>query len=69
LSLELQTSADDDHFIEEVEEFLMIMDNNDVDEEDFYEYLNFNYEDELGNDLTQVEFSDSDQEPTLQWQR
>jgi len=35
LSLELQRSAEDDTFTEELGEFLKIMDNNDVDEEDF----------------------------------
>jgi len=96
LSLELQRSAEDDNFTEELEEFLNIMDNSDVDEEDFYKYLEFEHEDqdcaislsarnypthatrvtfddddgiiEPANYLTEVEFSDSDQEPTLQWQ-
>jgi hypothetical protein len=72
------------------------MDNKDVDEEDFYKYLEFEREDEecaistsarnyptrttrvtfdddddiieLTNYLTEVEFSDSDQEPTSHWQ-
>jgi len=70
------------------------MDNNDVDQEEFLKYLNFDYEDEdcavfsaptrnysthvifdddddiieLANYPTEVEFSDSDQKPTLQWQ-
>ena len=91
LSLELQRSADDDNFIEEVEEVLKIMENNDFYEEDSYKFLDFDHEDEdcaisstparnfsthvtfddiieLSNYLTEVEFSDSDQEPTLQWQ-
>ena len=38
-SLELQRSAEDDDF----EGFLKIRDNNDVDEEDFYKYLEFEH--------------------------
>jgi len=51
------------------------MDNNDVDEEEFYKYLNFDHENEdwaniieLADYLTELEFSESDQEPPLQWQ-
>jgi hypothetical protein len=91
LSLELQRSADDDNFIEEVEEVLKIMENNDFYEEDSYKFLDFDHEDEdcaisstrarnysthvtvddddiieLANYLTDADFSDSDQEPTLQ---
>jgi hypothetical protein len=90
---ELERSAADDSFVEELQEFLKIMDNNDVDEEEFYRYLESEHEDEdwaistsarnysshvssdddddiieLANDLTELEFSDSDQDPTLQWQ-
>ena len=43
---ELQRSAEDDNLTEELEEFLKIMDNNDVDEEDFYKYLELEHEDE-----------------------
>ena len=43
LSLELQKSTEDDNF---TEEFLKIMENNDVDEEDFLKYLEFEHEDE-----------------------
>jgi len=96
LSLELQKSTEDDNLAEELEEFLKIMDNNVVDEEDFYKYLEFEHEDEdcaistsarnypthatrvtlddddgiieLADYLTEVEFPDSPQEPTLQWQ-
>ena len=46
LSLELQKSTEDDNLAEELEEFLKIMDNNVVDEEDFYKYLEFEHEDE-----------------------
>ena len=85
LSLELERSAEDDTLTEELEEFLKIMDNNDVDEEDFYKYLEFEHEDKDraiftsarnhptygtggtfdDDDDTEVEFSESDQEPTL----
>ena len=69
------------------------MDNNDVDEEDFYKKLEFEHEDEdlspeeitllmllvfplmtmvmssaSPTALNEVEFSDTDQEPALQWQ-
>jgi hypothetical protein len=89
LSLELQRSTDDDNFVEELEEFLKIMDNNDVDQEEFYKNLDFEDEEEdctisstpagnysthatfhddddiieHANYLTEVELSDSDQEP------
>ena len=43
LSLELQRSAEDEHFTEELEEFLKIMDNNDVNEKDFYTCLEFEH--------------------------
>jgi len=47
LSLDLQRCGeDDDNFTEELEEFLKIMANNDVDEEDFYKHLEFEHEDE-----------------------
>jgi hypothetical protein len=46
LSLELQRSAKDDNFVEKLEEFLKIMDNNDVDEEGFYKNLEFEHQDE-----------------------
>jgi len=86
LSLELHRSTEDDNFAEELEKFLKIMDNNDVDEEEFYKCLEFEHEDtsarnystrvifddhddiiELANYLTEIEFSASDQEPTLKW--
>jgi len=69
LSLELQKSTEDNNFTEELEEFLKIMDNNDVDEEDFYKYLEFEHEDEdcaMSTSASRV--SDSDQEPTSHWQ-
>jgi hypothetical protein len=34
-----------DNFAEELEEFLKIMDNNDVDQEEFLKYLEFEHED------------------------
>jgi hypothetical protein len=87
LSLELHRSTEDDNFAEELEKFLKIMDNNDVDEEEFYKCLEFEHEDtsarnystrvifddhddiiELANYLTEIEFSASDQEPTLKRQ-
>ena len=46
LSLELQKTTEEDNFTEELEEFLKIMDNDDVDEEAFYKYLEFEHEDE-----------------------
>jgi len=46
LSLELQKCTEDDNFTEELEEFLKIMDNNDVGEENLYKYLEFEHEDE-----------------------
>jgi len=46
LSLELHKSTEDDNCTEELEEFLKIMDNNVVDEEDFYQHLEFEHEDE-----------------------
>ena len=46
LSLELPRSTEDDNFTEELEEFLKIVDNNDVNEEDFYKYFEFEHEDE-----------------------
>jgi hypothetical protein len=39
LSLELQRSAEDDNIAQELQEFLKIMDSNDVDEEKFYKNL------------------------------
>ena len=85
LSLALQKCTEDDNFTEKLEEFLKIMDHNDVDEEDFYKYLEFEHEDKDraiftsarnhptygtggtfdDDDDTEVEFSESDQEPTL----
>jgi hypothetical protein len=44
LSLELQKTTEDDNFTKELEEFLKIMDNNDIDEEDFYKYFEFEHE-------------------------
>ena len=46
VSLELQKSTEDVNFVEELEEFHKIMNNNDVDEEEFYKYLEFEHEDE-----------------------
>jgi len=46
LSLELQRSADDDNLAEELEKFHKIMDNNDVNQEEFYKFLEFEHEDE-----------------------
>ena len=46
LSLELQKTTEEDNFTEELEEFLKIVDNNDVNEEDFYKYFEFEHEDE-----------------------
>jgi len=34
-------SAEDNNFIEDLEEFLKIMNHNQVDEEEFFKYLNF----------------------------
>ena len=44
LSLELQKTTEDDNFTKELEEFLKIMDNNDIDEEYFYKYFEFEHE-------------------------
>jgi len=49
LSLELQKSTEDDNLTEELEEFLKIMGNNDVDDDD--DII------ELANYLTEVKFS------------
>jgi len=46
LSLELQKSAEDDNFTEELGEFIKIIENSDVDEEYFYQYLEFEHKDE-----------------------
>jgi len=44
LSPEFQRSTDDDNCVEELEEFLQIMDNNDADEGEFYKDLEFEHE-------------------------
>ena len=46
MSLELHKSADGENFIEELEEFLKIMDNEKVEENEFYKYLDLDHEDE-----------------------
>jgi hypothetical protein len=43
LYIELQKYADDDNFIEPLEDF---MDNNEVDEEEYHKYLDFSHGDE-----------------------
>ena len=45
-SRKCQRYAEDDNFVEDLEEFVKIMDNNDVDEYEFYKYLKFEHEDE-----------------------
>ena len=46
LSQEIQKSAEDDNFIEELEEFLKIMNNNEIVGLEFYKHLDFRHEDE-----------------------
>jgi len=46
LSLKLQISDDDDNFMQELEAFHEIMDNNGVDQVEFWKYLDFVNEDE-----------------------
>ena len=68
MSLELQKAADDDNFIEELKESINIVENNDVDKEEFYKYLDFDHEDEdcaisstpARNYSTHVTFDDDD---------
>ena len=76
-----------DNFAEDLEEFLKIMEDNDLDEEEFEHededcaispparnystHVSFHTDDDIiepANCLTEVDFADSDQEPTLQWQ-
>ena len=42
LSLELRRSAENDNFVEELEEFIKITDNNDVHEDEFFIISNSN---------------------------
>jgi len=79
---ELKKSGDD-NFIEELRQFLKIVNNNEVDEKEFYKHLEFGHEDHEDEDCvitfmparnysTNVtfdgEFPDSGQEPTFQCQ-
>ena len=47
--VEVARGAFDDNCIEELEEFLKIMDSHDVDEEEFYKYLDFDHEDAISS--------------------
>ena len=67
LSLELQRSANDINFAEELRRRQRIS----TPARNYSTHVTFDGDDdiiELANHLTEVEFSDSDQEPMLQWQ-